>query len=227
MTSKQDRQGARTPADLEYRYGKSFGEILGVAEEAKGTAQEAEKAVAKLDSSLTQDEVFKRLTNNGAWQGLYRDDDGNIYINANYIRAGILIAQEVNAVNQETNEYVIIKNGTLKAGSSETPHFEVYPIPEANGAWAFTFRNWLNDGRTVSGMMSYDQLVLGNDDQEPAPFKVKTTANVGRQSAVEIQLPNTDSHFNADAKMLYAYWRPNGDGSYSIVGYENELEKTT
>lgn len=85
--SKQDRQGARTPADLEqkYKFGQTFAEILGIAEGAKRTA---EKASSDLNKKLTHDEIFNLLTNNGTLQGIYRDKDtGEIYINAEYIKA--------------------------------------------------------------------------------------------------------------------------------------------
>ena len=42
-----------------------------------------------LDSALNQQGVFNRLTNNGALEGLYMED-GRLYINASYIKAGII-----------------------------------------------------------------------------------------------------------------------------------------
>jgi hypothetical protein len=86
--SKQDRQGARTATDLEYKYkfGKSFAEVMGIAEDAQTAAEEAKDAVKDLDGELDQTEIFNRLTNNGQAQGIYRDGD-DIYINAEYIRA--------------------------------------------------------------------------------------------------------------------------------------------
>lgn len=46
-------------------------------------------AANALDTSLDQAEVFKRLTNNGALQGIYMDN-GNLYINGSYIKAGTI-----------------------------------------------------------------------------------------------------------------------------------------
>ena len=88
--SKQDRQGARTVADIESRYNfrKSFSKVMGVAEEAAETAKEA----SKLDEKMTSEEIFLRLTKNGQLQGLYRGDDGELYVNANYIKSGIVSA---------------------------------------------------------------------------------------------------------------------------------------
>lgn len=58
---------------------------------------QAKQAVEALDASLTPQEVFDRLTNNGAMQGLYIDPTtGQIYINASYIRSGTLILGGLN-----------------------------------------------------------------------------------------------------------------------------------
>lgn len=67
MSVKQDRPYARTATDLERRYnfGKSFAEVIGLAEDAKRTATSAEYAVSELDKSLNSKEIFNRLTNNG------------------------------------------------------------------------------------------------------------------------------------------------------------------
>ena len=87
--NKQDLQGARTPAALEqrYRFGQSFAEAMGLATEAKTTAEEAKSAVLGLDDDLTQEELFNRLTNNGEDQGIFMHE-GKIFINAQYLLAG-------------------------------------------------------------------------------------------------------------------------------------------
>lgn len=55
----------------------------------------ANEAVADLDNSLDQTGVFNRLTNNGAIQGLYMEN-GNLYVNASYIKSGQLAVGGVN-----------------------------------------------------------------------------------------------------------------------------------
>jgi hypothetical protein len=83
--SKQDKQGARTPADLQYRYGTSFAETIGIAKDARTTAEEAKATAEAVNKEFDQDEIFNRLTNNGEAQGLFKDDAGQVYINADYI----------------------------------------------------------------------------------------------------------------------------------------------
>ena len=85
--SKQDLCGARTAADIErkYNFGKSFSEVMGFAEQAQRSAEAAQSAVKTLNENLSQEEIFNRLTNNGEAEGIFRGDDGEIYINAEYI----------------------------------------------------------------------------------------------------------------------------------------------
>lgn len=84
-TSKMDLHGARTATDIErkYNFGKSFAEVMGIATDAQSLA----KSAAALDENLTAEEIFNRLTNNGEAQGIFRGDDGEVYINAEYIVA--------------------------------------------------------------------------------------------------------------------------------------------
>ncbi len=55
-----------------------------------------DNAVKEYDTSLGQDEVFNKLTNGGEDQGIYIQDR-KLYINANYILAGVLAGKFINA----------------------------------------------------------------------------------------------------------------------------------
>ena len=85
MSAKQDRQGVRLPADVERKW--NFKRRFDNAMEA---AAEASEAVEKLDESMSQTEIFNRLTNHGKAQGLFLDDNGELYINASFLTTGIL-----------------------------------------------------------------------------------------------------------------------------------------
>lgn len=100
MTPKQDKTYTRTASDLErkYGFGKTFAEILGIAEDAQDAAEEAKKNVTELDENLTQDEIFNRLTKNGEVKGIYRDAEGNIYINADYLVTGVIRSKDGTSV---------------------------------------------------------------------------------------------------------------------------------
>lgn len=55
-----------------------------------------DNAVKEYDTSLGQDEVFNKLTNGGEDQGIYIQGN-KLYINANYILAGLLAGKFINA----------------------------------------------------------------------------------------------------------------------------------
>lgn len=218
---KQDMQGSRTPADIDRKYGAKFSEVLGVANESKKIANEAKDDVVKLDQSLGQDGIFNRLTNNGKAKGLYRDDEGNIYINADYIKSGTLIAQMVNALNQN-GDYVKIEDGKIISGNGQTEYFSLQPIGEGGSAWVLTFNNELDQER-VRGSMTWNKIELGAIEQDAAPFCVEASGHP-TDPTVMLQLPKKDGRTDELIKNLYVYWKDNGDGSFSPVGYENKLQ---
>lgn len=86
--SKQDAYSPRTPADLErkYNFGQTFAKVFGLVDDAVRTAEEAKSAFDGLD----QEQIFNLLTNYGKAQGIYRDDNGDVYVNASYIQSGTL-----------------------------------------------------------------------------------------------------------------------------------------
>lgn len=153
-TSKQDRQGARTPADLEQRYnfGKTFAEVYGLAESAQTAASDAKVYVDKLDNSLTQEEIFNRLTKNGELQGVYMED-GELYINAKYIKSG-----KISSANGES--YFDLDDGTFYSKSDDETakisismgHLDVFD--ENNEYRVFVGEEWdenlINNSFTVS-----------------------------------------------------------------------------
>lgn len=89
LSAKQDGIHLRTPSQLEQKqgFGKRFAEVMGIATDARDAAEDAKNLVKSLDDDLTSEEIYNRLTNNGQIQGLFRDDDGNLYVNGEYIVA--------------------------------------------------------------------------------------------------------------------------------------------
>lgn len=223
--SKQDRQGARTPADLErrYQFGRTFAEVSGIASDAKKTATEAKQAAVNLDKSLNQDGIFKRLTNNGKAQGIFRDNDGNIYFNAEYIVGKIMETMQVFAEDDDGN-FIDIKDGRIYAGNNSEPHFMLGPTSEP-GIYKLYLDNITQDGDMVSGSMMWNHISLGVKNNGDTPFEVTASSGGGSvRSSVLLRLPAEEDNYDEHEKELYVYWKSNGDGSYSLVGYENELD---
>lgn len=55
--------------------------------------------------ALTHEDIFNLLTNDGAWQGIYRGSDGKLYINFTYARGGALSLGGLDNVNGELKMY--------------------------------------------------------------------------------------------------------------------------
>ena len=55
--------------------------------------------------ALTHEEIFNLLTNDGAWQGIYRGSDGKLYINFTYARCGALSLGGLDNANGELKMY--------------------------------------------------------------------------------------------------------------------------
>lgn len=72
----------------------------GVTKEQAQLLSEVAKTIEdNIDASLTQEEIFNRLTDNGAAQGLFLTQDGQLYINASYIYSGLLTLGGLNNEN--------------------------------------------------------------------------------------------------------------------------------
>ena len=89
--------------------GKTVQEI---ADGSSGTAQSnaekyADSAAQNAVNSQTQEDVFNKLTNNGSAQGIYYKN-GQLYINASYLAAGILKTADSTTFNLD------LSNNTLK-----------------------------------------------------------------------------------------------------------------
>ena len=85
-----------------------------VANSALSKASDALKAAQAPEEYLTQLDIFNKLTNNGATQGIYLSG-GKIYINASYIGAGAMSADRITSGTMSANR---ISGGTLLLGGS-------------------------------------------------------------------------------------------------------------
>lgn len=93
-------------------------------EQAQIISEVVERVETDIDESLTQQEIFNRLTNNGAAQGMVLYN-GQLYINASYINAGELSAN-------------FIKGGTLTLGGDDNQFGKIQVLAsngDVRGKW--------------------------------------------------------------------------------------------
>lgn len=220
MSFKQDLAGARTAADIERRYNfsKRFAEVIGVAADAQKAAEDAKEAASNPAVNLTQEEIFNLLTNNGEAQGIYRED-GQIYINASYIMAGVIdaaVVQVVNLVAEKVssildNRKMYIDGATLrleqdgKTAAEITSEYDGYAVLRL--IQKITGETWLEaDGQ---GVYITDFSGIADDGSIVTP--PKTLASLCQENGVGVL---TVDRINGMA----VSWEANSNGTYSLVG---------
>ena len=112
--SKQDRQGARTVADLERRLNtrRSFAEVMGLIEKAKEAADEAKEQAKKAQSAVDKidhEAIWNWLTENGIQQGFFKHE-GQVYVNVAYLKGDKIAAELIDGST------LIITKGAVIAG---------------------------------------------------------------------------------------------------------------
>lgn len=121
--------GARTASDIErkYNFDKSFAEVMGLATDAQQIAEEAKEAASNLDSNLTSDEIFNRLTRNGQLQGLFKGVDGEIYINAKFVKSAEMVLENSAFLNPENEEIETVRQhllGNITISDDLIPYYD-------------------------------------------------------------------------------------------------------
>lgn len=89
--AREDTEGY---ADIQGADAKSYAESYAEQQASQAISAAEANAIAltnALNNSLDQEEVFNRLTNYGAIQGMYMEN-GKLYVNADYIKTGTLSA---------------------------------------------------------------------------------------------------------------------------------------
>ena len=154
--SKQDKVYARTPSDLErkYNFGKTFGEVYGLISDAQKAVETAINAVNDMDKKFDSEEIFNRLTNNGAVQGIYRGEDDEIYINASYIKSGKIAAEFIDAEKLTVNAANVtglLAADRIKLGGNMTIYESVDSYSSV-GSIGYTYLNGTtNEGISFGG----------------------------------------------------------------------------
>lgn len=151
-------------------------------EDAEDYADEVSQSAAQLAvNSQTQLDIFNKLTNNGATQGIYLSGS-DLYINGSYIRSGTLDASLVTVVNLIADHLQSFGNSNQWKLDSQSSYLRLLQL--VNGVWKMRVGLHISnadggtitagkgdvseDGSTVSGsgLRSYMQannLVVGAD----------------------------------------------------------------
>lgn len=141
----------------------------GVTKQQAQLINEVAQSVEDLDDSLTQEEIFNRLTDNGAAQGIFLSG-GQLYINASYLTAGELNAAVVRIVNLTASD---ISSGLIHSADYKTvqvpkiyPATDLYPAADlypSNGEYVTSgFAIDFETGQIYGGFYSEQIETLNN-----------------------------------------------------------------
>lgn len=227
MSAKQDRIYTRTASQLkqEFNFGESFAEVMGIATDAQKAAKEAQDAADNPSAKLTQDEIFNLLTNNGANQGIYRADDGEIYINASYLKSGTILADLIKGgvlssqdesvqMDLASNKVVVQTNDDQNVGKIELAFNGLtgYGVNKTTGNIESTLRimpGCVNSAESTTLSMISSGNGVGIAIL-PANGQELLLGGYGRKTILY------GDYVEFLGKQLS--WKDNGDGTYTLIG---------
>ena len=226
--SKQDRQGVRTPADVErkWNFQKKFDNAEESANAAMKAAEQASDEVDKLNKSMDQTEIFNRLTNYGKAQGLFLDEKGNVFINASFLTTGILKSLD------GTTFYLDLVKGILKGQFSEfsISGKTVEEIASESSGKAQTSAEKYADKAAKDAVDSQTQAdvfnkLTNNGTAQGIYYKNgQLYINASYLAAGILKTLNGTTFYldlaNNVLKILgkTVTWKDNGDGTYTLIG---------
>lgn len=187
--------------------------------------------------ALTHEDIFNLLTNNGAWQGIYRGSDGKLYINFTYGRGGILnlggkadtygdgelhvynyFDKEVVTID---NKGIIVLNYSLGISADEKPISYVCITPDVFGG-IYISEN--KDGTGACAILSPDEIILKNNSSGPLTVQTDITMHMTDES---LYLGSTSKYKFHFGKERSSFYQPvTIGGSLSVTGEKNRIIDT-
>jgi hypothetical protein len=187
--------------------------------------------------ALTHEDIFNLLTNNGAWQGIYRGSDGKLYINFSYGRGGTLnlggkadtygdgelhvynyFDKEVVTID---NKGIIVLNYSLGISADEKPISYVCITPDMFGG-IYISEN--KDGTGACAILSQDEIILKNNSSGPLTVQTDITMHMTDESLYLGSISEYKFHFGKERSSFY---QPvTIGGSLSVTGEKNRIIDT-
>lgn len=158
-----------------------------------------DSAVDDLNKALTQEDIFNRLTNNGKSQGIYIED-GDLYVNATYIKSGKLT---LGGENNEHGTLEIIDNSGKVIGSWGNDGIDVKngTITSKSGSDVVSLNNgklWVYNSGTSIGSVGKNEM-SGYPDSTGLVFDLDNEASYMAWAAAD----SAQSLYSV--KLLYAH----------------------
>lgn len=187
--------------------------------------------------ALTHEDIFNLLTNDGAWQGIYRGSDGKLYINFTYARGGILNLGgkadtygdgELHVYNYFDKEIVtidnkgiIVQNYSFGISADAKPISYVCITPDVFGG---IYLSENKDGTGACAILSPDEIILKNNSSGPLTVQTDITMHMTDESLYLGSISEYKFHFGKERSSFY---QPvTIGGSLSVAGTKNRIIDT-
>lgn len=185
--------------------------------------------------ALTHEDIFNLLTNDGAWQGIYRGSDGKLYINFTYARGGTLNLGgkantygngQMHVYDANDNEIVDINTKGIVvthyiSGMGEKPISYVCITPDVFGG---IYLSENKDGTGACAILSPDEIVLKNNSSGPITVQTDITMHMTDESLYLGSVSEYKFHFGKESSSFY---QPvTIGGSLSVAGTKNRIIDT-
>lgn len=137
--------------------------------------------------ALTHEEIFNLLTNDGAWQGIYRGSDGKLYINFTYSRGGVLNLGgknetygngELHVYNMWDQEIVTVDTRGILVSNyflpdDKTPQSYICLLPELFNDGMYVSKN--KDGTGKASIVRHDRIKVKNSKNSVGTIDQEST----------------------------------------------------
>lgn len=185
--------------------------------------------------ALTHEDIFNLLTNDGAWQGIYRGSDGKLYVNFTYARGGTLNLGgkantygngQMHVYDANDNEIVDINTKGIVvthyiSGMGEKPISYVCITPDVFGG---IYLSENKDGTGACAILSPDEIVLKNNSSGPITIQTDITMHMTDESLYLGSVSEYKFHFGKERSSFY---QPvTIGGSLSVAGEKNRIIDT-
>lgn len=185
--------------------------------------------------ALTHEDIFNLLTNDGAWQGIYRGSDGKLYINFTYARGGTLNLGgkantygngQMHVYDANDNDIVDINTKGIVvthyiSGMGEKPISYVCITPDVFGG---IYLSENKDGTGACAILSPDEIVLKNNSSGPITVQTDITMHMTDESLYLGSVSKYKFHFGKEKSSFY---QPvTIGGSLSVTGEKNRIIDT-
>lgn len=185
--------------------------------------------------ALTHEDIFNLLTNDGAWQGIYRGSDGKLYINFTYARGGTLNLGgkantygngQMHVYDANDNEIVDINTKGIVvthyiSGMGEKPISYACITPDVFGG---IYLSENKDGTGACAILSPDEIVLKNNSSGPITVQTDITMHMTDESLYLGSVSEYKFHFGKEKS---SFFQPvTIGGSLSVAGTKNRIIDT-